>query len=91
MAVQAYSPGADLLMCLLDPFGGLLNRVLAWFGIPGPGWFTDPNLALWTIIGVHVWKGVGIATLIFIAGLVAIPQEYYEATCCNGASPAGTR
>ena len=71
---------------LLDPFGGLVNRVLAWFGIPGPGWFTDPDLALWTIIGVDVWKGVGIATLIFIAGLVAIPQEYYEAAKVDGAT-----
>jgi raffinose/stachyose/melibiose transport system permease protein len=71
---------------LLDPFGGLVNRVLAWFGIPGPGWFTDPDLALWTIIGVDIWKGVGIATLIFIAGLVAIPQEYYEAAKVDGAT-----
>jgi raffinose/stachyose/melibiose transport system permease protein len=71
---------------LFDPFEGLVNRVLGWFGIAGPGWFTDPDLALWTIILVDVWKGVGIATLIFIAGLVAIPQEYYEAAKVDGAT-----
>jgi len=71
---------------LLDPFDGIVNKVLSLAGIAGPGWFTDPDLALWSIILVDIWKGVGIATLIFIAGLVAIPQEYYEAAKVDGAS-----
>ena len=70
---------------LLDPFGGVVNDALETIGIEGPGWFTDPSLALLTIAGVDVWKGVGIATLIYIAGLVAIPQEYYEAARIDGA------
>ena len=72
---------------LLDPFHGLVNGILGVFGLPQPGWFTDPNLALFTIAGVDVWKGVGIATLIFMAGIVAIPTEYYEAARMDGASP----
>lgn len=72
---------------LLDPFHGLVNGVLGVFGLPQPGWFTDPALALFTIAGVDVWKGVGIATLIFMAGIVAIPTEYYEAARMDGASP----
>ena len=71
---------------LLDPFDGTVNKVLSLAGIAGPGWFTDPDLALWSIILVDIWKGVGIATLIFIAGLVAIPQEYYEAAKVDGAT-----
>jgi raffinose/stachyose/melibiose transport system permease protein len=71
---------------LLDPFDGIVNKTLSLAGIAGPGWFTDPDLALWSIILVDIWKGVGIATLIFIAGLVAIPQEYYEAAKVDGAS-----
>jgi len=71
---------------LLDPFHGMVNGVLGFFGLPQPGWFTDPNLALYTIAGVDVWKGVGIATLIFMAGIVAIPNEYYEAAKIDGAS-----
>jgi raffinose/stachyose/melibiose transport system permease protein len=71
---------------LLDPFHGIVNGVLGFFGLPKPGWFTDPNMALGTIAGVDVWKGVGIATLIFMAGIVAIPQEYYEAARMDGAS-----
>lgn len=70
---------------LLDPFGGVVNSALESIGVEGPGWFTDPSLALLTIAGVDVWKGLGIATLIYIAGLVAIPQEYYEAARIDGA------
>ena len=71
---------------LLDPFDGVVNTMLAAFGIEGPGWFTDPNQALLTIAAVDVWKGLGIATLIYIAGIVAIPQEYFEAARVDGAS-----
>lgn len=71
---------------LLDPFHGMVNAVLGAVGLPQPGWLTDPNLALFTIAGIDVWKGVGIATLIFMAGIVAIPQEYFEAARVDGAS-----
>ncbi|MDU0328452.1 sugar ABC transporter permease [Microbacterium sp. KSW2-21] len=71
---------------LLDPFDGLVNGALGVFGIKGPGWLTDPSLALLSVAAVDVWKGVGIATLIFIAGIVAIPGEYYEAAEMDGAS-----
>ena len=74
-----------LFKSLLDPFHGMVNGVLGFFGLPQPGWFTDPNLALYTIAGVDIWKGVGIATLIFMAGIVAIPQEYFEAARIDGA------
>lgn len=71
---------------LLDPFDGVVNGALSVFGIEGPGWLTDPNLALISVALVDVWKGLGIATLIYIAGIVAIPQEYFEAARVDGAS-----
>ncbi len=71
---------------LMDPFDGLINEALASIGIEGPGWLTDPAWALLSVALVDVWKGVGLATLIFIAGIVAIPQEYYEAAKVDGAS-----
>ncbi|WP_420370522.1 carbohydrate ABC transporter permease [Curtobacterium sp. L1-20] len=71
---------------LMDPFHGIINTVLGGMGLPTPGWLTDPALALWSVAAVDVWKGVGIATLIFIAGIVAIPQEYFEAARVDGAS-----
>ncbi len=71
---------------LMDPFDGLINRALALVGIEGPGWLTDPSLALLSVAAVDIWKGVGLAALIYIAGLVAIPSEYYEAAKVDGAS-----
>lgn len=71
---------------LMDPFHGIINGALGSVGLPTPGWLTDPALALWSVAAVDVWKGVGIATLIFIAGIVAIPQEYFEAARVDGAS-----
>jgi raffinose/stachyose/melibiose transport system permease protein len=71
---------------LMDPFDGLINKTLAVFGIAGPGWLTNPDLALYSVALIDIWKGVGIATLIYIAGLVGIPQEYYEAAKVDGAS-----
>lgn len=69
---------------LMDPFDGLINQALAVVGIQGPGWLTDPSLALFSVAMVDVWKGVGLATLIYIAGLVAIPREYFEAAEVDG-------
>jgi raffinose/stachyose/melibiose transport system permease protein len=71
---------------LLDPFHGIVNNVLGFFNLPQPGWYTDPSLALLTVAAVDIWKGVGIATLIFMAGIVAIPNEYFEAARVDGAS-----
>jgi raffinose/stachyose/melibiose transport system permease protein len=71
---------------LMDPFDGLINNALAVVGITGPAWLTDPALALYSIALIDIWQGVGIATLIYIAGLVGIPQEYYEAAKVDGAS-----
>jgi raffinose/stachyose/melibiose transport system permease protein len=72
---------------LMDPQDGLINDSLALLGIDGPGWLTDPDLALLSIAGVDVWKGVGLATVIYIAGIVSIPQEYHEAARVDGAGP----
>ena len=71
---------------LMDPFDGAINKALGVFGITGPGWLTNPDLALLSVAAVDIWKGVGLATLIYIAGIVAIPQEYFEAARVDGAT-----
>lgn len=70
---------------LMNPERGLINQILGGVGIDGPGWLTNPSLALFSIALVDVWKGVGLATVIYIAGLVSIPGEYYEAAAVDGA------
>ncbi|MGJ9383533.1 carbohydrate ABC transporter permease [Salipaludibacillus sp. CF4.18] len=69
---------------LMHPSEGLINEVLAFFGISGPNWLGNPSLALYSVALVDVWKGVGIATVIFIAGMMSIPKDYYEAIQIDG-------
>jgi raffinose/stachyose/melibiose transport system permease protein len=71
---------------LMDPFGGVFNTALEAVGLSGPGWLTDPSYALLSVALVDVWKGVGLATVIYIAGIVSIPREYFEAARVDGAS-----
>ncbi len=71
---------------LMNPNLGLINQALELVGLPGPGWLTDPALALFSVAIVDIWKGVGLATLIYIAGILAIPREYYEAAEVDGSS-----
>lgn len=71
---------------LMHPTNGMINEGLALIGIKGPGWLTNPNLALFSVALVDVWKGVGLATVIYIAGIVAIPKDYYEAARIDGAT-----
>ncbi|MBB3646402.1 raffinose/stachyose/melibiose transport system permease protein [Rhizobium sp. BK619] len=71
---------------MMHPTRGIINVTLEALGIPGPGWLTNPALALFSVALVDVWKGVGLATLIFIAGLAAISPDYYEAARIDGAT-----
>jgi raffinose/stachyose/melibiose transport system permease protein len=71
---------------LMNPQYGIINESLALFGIKGPGWLTDPKLALISVGLVDVWKGVGLATVIYMAGIAAIPPEYTEASRVDGAT-----
>lgn len=71
---------------LLDPNSGIINRVLESAGIPAPYWLGDPALALLTVAAVDGWKGVGLAAVILLAGLVSIPRDVVEAARVDGAS-----
>lgn len=71
---------------LMHPTRGVINLGLATIGIEGPSWLSDPALALYSVAFIDVWKGVGLATLIYIAGLAAISPEYYEASRIDGAT-----
>lgn len=70
---------------LMHPTKGVINTALAAMGIQGPDWLGNVDLALFSVIAVDVWKGVGVATVIYIAGIMSIPQEYYEAAMIDGA------
>lgn len=69
---------------LMQPSSGLINTVLRFFGVPGPAWLGDPRLALYSVAIVDIWRGIGIALVIFIAGIVSIPPEYFDAARLEG-------
>jgi len=73
---------------ILNPATGLLNTSIRGAGLDfmAQRWLTDPSLALSSVIGVDVWRGVGYIMVILIAGLQAIPKDYYEAAAIDGAS-----
>jgi raffinose/stachyose/melibiose transport system permease protein len=69
---------------LMQPSVGVINTALGFFGLPRPDWLGDPDLALYSVVLVDVWKGVGIAMVIFIAGILSIPEEYFDAARLEG-------
>lgn len=71
---------------LFAPDMGLINFVIEQFGIDGPGWLSDPKWSRVAIIIMSAWLKTGYYFIVFLAGLKAIPQSYYEAAEIDGAS-----
>ena len=69
---------------LMQPSTGLINTVLSSLGLPQPDWLGNPGLALYSVALVDVWRGVGLATVIFIAGILSIPQDYFDVARLEG-------
>ena len=64
---------------------GLLNQFLGKIGFnEGIPWLTDPKLAIWSVMLVTIWKGLGYYMVIYLAGLQAISSELYEAAAIDG-------
>ena len=77
---------AYLWQFILDGRYGLFNRLLGVFGIVGPSWLSDPRFAMWAVIIVAIWTGLGANMLIFSAGLEGIDGSYSEAAQVDGAN-----
>ena len=75
-----------IFKALMHPSKGLFNEILGMAGISGVNWLGDRGAALYSVIAVDVWKGVGVATVIYIAGISAISKDYYEAASLDGAT-----
>jgi multiple sugar transport system permease protein len=69
---------------LLNPGTGPVNHILGGIGIPAPGWFTDPHWAKPALTVLAVW-GIGDLMVIFMAALLDVPKEQYEAAELDGA------
>ena len=77
---------ALLWKLMYDPTdNGMLNQVLALCGIARQTWLQDPSWAMICCILPGVWAGAGMASLIYVAALQALPPDYYEAAAIDGA------
>jgi putative chitobiose transport system permease protein len=65
---------------------GLLNQLLRWLHLSKEGlpWLTSPRFALFSVMVVTIWKGLGYYMVIYLAGLQSIPADLYEAAAIDG-------
>ncbi|MBR8832652.1 MAG: sugar ABC transporter permease [Stigonema ocellatum SAG 48.90 = DSM 106950] len=63
---------------------GLLNQLLKGIVPAGIPWLTSPHFALFSVMAVTVWKGLGYYMVIYLAGLQSIPHDVYEAAAIDG-------
>lgn len=66
---------------------GLINQVLAIFGIDGPNWLQNTATVKPAIILMAVWKGLGYSMLLYLAAIQSVPKTFYEAAELDGATP----
>ena len=64
---------------------GILNYLLSLFHIDSVGWLVDTKWALFSVAVVTIWKGIGYYMMIYLASLMSVPQELYEACDIDGA------
>lgn len=87
-AVTSAAIVAEVWRILFNPTPlGVVNSVLDVVGIGSQGFLSDQHQALWVVILLHVWKTVPYNMVIFIAGLVGINRELYDASAIDGANP----
>ena len=72
---------------LFNPGTGPVNQVLAWFGIKGPLWFNDPAWSKPSLVLLGIWV-MGDVMIIFLAALLDVPKDQYEAASLDGANGA---
>jgi multiple sugar transport system permease protein len=70
---------------IFDARYGILNYALSWVGVRPIGWLTSPDVAMWAIIIMSVWKVLGYNMVLLLVGLKSIPVVYYEAASIDGA------
>ena len=75
-----------ILWVLMLDTQGIINQILAIFGIKGPNWLMDSRTSLFSVALVTVWKSIGYYCLIIIAGLQSLPKDVYEAAKLDKAS-----
>lgn len=71
---------------MLHPTRGIINQAMTMLGLNRVDWLGNSGIALYAIIFTDVWRGLSIATVIYIAGITSIDTSYYEAASIDGAN-----
>ena len=77
---------ASLFFFIFLPGVGLFDYYLGKIGLRGANWLGDPDIALWSLIGITVWKNAGYYMLFYLAGLQTLPGDVLEAATIDGAN-----
>jgi multiple sugar transport system permease protein len=77
---------ASIWRWLYAPDVGFINTMLGWVGLPSVNWLKDPNVMLFALIVVDVWRAAGFNMVILLAGLKNISPTYYDAAKVDGAN-----
>ncbi|MWL90176.1 carbohydrate ABC transporter permease [Cupriavidus sp. SW-Y-13] len=78
---------ANVWLFFYAPDIGLLNRLLAWFGIAGRNWLGDTDTALPALMVVTIWKEAGFFMIFYLAALQSISTEQLDAARLEAPSP----
>ncbi|MEV6695471.1 sugar ABC transporter permease [Micromonospora sp. NPDC051196] len=71
---------------LLLAFDGPLNAVLGSVGVPPTDWLGNPRIAMFVVVGVHVWATFGMSLVVFLAGFATLDSALLDAARVDGAS-----
>lgn len=76
-----------LVYAVLSPETGLMNKtILPMLGVEPISWYLEPKYWPYILVIVHIWKGAGYSCIVFLAAIIGIDREYYEAAKLDGAS-----
>lgn len=69
---------------MLHPTAGIVNKIVMLLGMSPKNWLGDTDTVMWAICAIGIWEMTGLALVLFMAGLQAIPRELYEAGQLDG-------
>jgi multiple sugar transport system permease protein len=81
---------ASMIWRVLYSTGGMADLIGRHTMLGEQGWLTDPDIAMWSLLVMVIWKYLGLYVILFVAGLQALPQNVYEAAAIDGSRTVRT-
>lgn len=75
-----------IVYAFLDPINGVVNRALSCFGLNQISWYAESTIWPFIITFVHIWKAVGMGSVVYYAALMGIDPSLFEAAVLDGAN-----